>query len=330
MLTHIDGPTYRTFCDAFKQVFISKEFALGKSPYGRGDDSPDVWKHINPVTKKSKILEIIDFCLKDPTYFYRQYGLIKDEGKKLNSKAIGKALEYMEYTLPEDLKRSTDWHKKTTYLIAQFKANPNNYIYAMGNPSPLDGALLAAQKCVESFYKYLAMGNTKEAWNLLAPMFQNRDAWQGNYERFHEGYRNTVALKNICAFNGVQAVPGLIDCMVFYEDEVSTYPINRMQALTPMTIAELDDFSSTVKKIHADIEEKGGIGFDRIPIRKLFDTTGTEYIWYECFFKGNELNKHFAKPRKEVVLRLCHCHCILQDNRWLIKNISPAKIQSIH
>lgn len=331
MSTLIDGATYRAFYAAFKEKFIEKEFKNGKSPYGRGDDSPAIWKEKNPKTKNFLVLEIIEFCLKDEMYFYRQLSLIKAKPKTINSKALGKALEYMGYILPEDMQRSQDsWDDKAEVLLNQFRADAlSKSAMPQPDPNPGNPALNTAKKCVEDFYKFLAIGKTKNAWDLLAPAFQNREVWEGNYERFHDGYSNTLALRNICVFNAVQTLPSLIECMVFYEDEVSTYPINRMQALMPMSIAELDDFVATVKKMQSDIEQKGGVGFENIPIRKLFDPTGTEYIWYECFFKGKELNKHFPKPHPEVVLRLCQCSCILEGDQWLIKNISPAKTYSI-
>lgn len=334
MATLVDRLTYRAFYDDFKEAFIRKEYPDGKANIGRGDDSPSIWEHKNPKTNKVRVLEIIEFCLKDEKYFYRQLALMKtSEGKKVNSKALGKALEYLEYKIPENLEKIKGaWDEKAEVLLKQFKEriNSKKKNRSTNNGTEDDTSCLEdAKQTVENFYHYLSVGNTQAAWELLSVSFQNREIWEGNFDRFHDGYATTLALRNICAFNALQIAPTLIECNVFYEDEVSTYPINGLQAIKLMTVSELDDFVAVVKRIQKDIEKKGGKYFEKIPLSKLFDPTGMEFIWYECGFKGNELHKYFAKPHPEIVLRLYQCYCILHEGRWVINNISPLKTYSI-
>lgn len=333
MTVLIDSTTYHAFYEVFKAAFLKITFPDGKSPYGRGDDSPEIWREQDEKGNYRVHTMIGGSYPKDPMYFSRMRSVLKTvHGKPtesgINAQAIYGALVFLGYKLPDGMKslRNFPVKEKAKILIEQFKTEK----FGEGWTASRDNKdLEKACTTVENFYKYLATGDTQSAWNLLSPTFQNREVWSGDYERFRDGYATTIALRDIRAFNPKQIVQKVIECKVFYEDEVLTYPINGLPSIKTMTIGEVEDFVKGVKKIKADIEKKGGSGFENVPIEKLFNPTGMEFIWYECGFKGEELHRFFAKPHSEIVYRLYNCSCIFIGDKWLINSIMPVPTYAV-
>ncbi len=331
----IDSETYRIFYQAFRAAYYQIYFIDPGVNKPLPVTSNKIWSDV-PGHEIPPIKTIIgdEDDNVHPDYFYKKDGEAKDNSTlSIKVDRLAKALDYIGYK-PTSNRRGKyiNWNRELPVQLTRFRKVEGIVLTAQSTAeAALQGQseLDAAKACVENFYKHLAVGETKQAWNLLSLTFQNREVWQGNYERFHDGYATTLALRRICAFNPEQTAPTVVECMIFYEDEVSTYPIKGLQAMQLMSVGELDDFVRAVKKMQQDIEAKGGHGFERVPLKKLFDPTGMEFIWYECGFKGSELHKHFAKPHPEVVLRLFQCTCTLQGGHWLINNISPAKTYSI-
>jgi hypothetical protein len=329
----VDKETYRHFYRVFRDIYYEKYFPNPDPQLDPPVDSPEIWKGPRGVDE-TPLKEITKDSTTDVDYFYKKQTDTKERNIiSVLAGRLGYALVFIGIRhdgLQED--GETEWIDILPDMLIQFKRYyPHNKFgkYTF-NKSAIDSVdLEKAKHCVEQFYHHLAAKETKEAWGLLTSTFQNREVWDGDYSRFHDGYATTLALRQICAFNAQRITATLVECMVFYEDEVSTYPIKGLQATQLMSVGELDDFVRAVKKMQQDIESKGGHGFEKVPLKKLFDPTGMEFIWYECGFKGSELHRHFAKPHPEVVLRLFQCTCTFQGDRWLINNISPAKTYSI-
>lgn len=339
----VDKKTYLVFYDKLRERF-AKDYYPEIEPEHIDDILvSEFWQYKIPGSKKFRILEIIEHSSKDVDYFYRQIGLIKGkDGKRVISKAIGRALEYLDYKLSDGVERKPGiWVDRADELLNQFRIKEKIVVDSQSEPekTKADSSNLdAAKTSVEHFYHHLARKDTKGAWNLLSPAYQNRDVWKGNYHRFHEGYSSTLGLKGICAFNAVEIErDAVIECMVYYEDDVATHPIDGLQAMQLISVGDLNGFVLAVKAMQDEImskaepDKKSDVEkqFKKVPIRKLFDPTAIEYIWYTCGFKGDELRERFGEPHTEVMWRLFHCTCVLIEGRWLINKISGKPTHSI-
>lgn len=318
---------YHLFYEIFEHKFIRTAFPKGVEDYESIKKS-GIWNEHNPDSGAYWADEI--FCnkpdpetgTKDRKYLQKQLGKLEvdpknpDKTGSILAAPVYYALEFLGYKLPADLDFDKIlWNERADALFQQFVKRRNN--------NDQDN-LLEVKSLVERFYHCIAAMKLDEAWTCISPTFQNREIWEGSFERFKDGYATTRSITEICAFNMVKVAQNVIKCKIYYKDEVATYPLKGISEVQHLTADEIDVFIAGLNKIRKDIEKNNGKNFGNIPLRKFFDKTSMEFIWYECGFEGKSLHKHFPKPYIEIVDRLFDCSCILIDGRWLINNIDSG------
>lgn len=341
---------YQVFYNQLREKFIEKTLN-GRLPDRCNKYSAKIWNEINPATKQAFAFELFQgIDTTNPQYFYRKSLDFKPEKLaegEIDYLAFSKALKYLDIKPSDD---KSEFEKlslpdQANVLYWQFlevnKQEIQDYAEKAQKKPPLrsqghadtnsaisDSNLTAAKFCVQRFYEYIGSSNLQQAWDLLAPDFQNKLPWKGDFEKFRIGFTNTNGIRNIVVFDLKQTIPNNIDCRVFYEDELNAHTTKELSSLESMTVGELDDFIQNIKILKENFESKGLQGFDDIEIRKLFEPSAAEYIWYRCNFDHNKLSELFNRHRAIVIKRLYDCSCRYVNGNWLINQIHSIKFVS--
>jgi len=317
---------FRKFYEVFREQFYIDY--CSEKPREEIIHSPELWE-TGKFDKNNRIIGkpilVEKFGVNKHGYLYRLYrNAFNSHYTTIKDVYAINILEYLGFRIA-DVENEVDEARKADLLFKQFEAK-----YPVAETEQFDEPeeIRAVRNTVREFYEFITVKQLKQAWNLLTPEFQNREIWEGNYERFADGYVTTRALRNIAVFNVEQKNPYYI-CKLFYEDEMAIYPVKGLNGLEDMTVDELDEFIRRVGIIRKDIESKGGNSFDKVPLNKLFNPAAIEYIWYECGLTGESLSKLFPKPKPVVVWRLYECTCIFISGKCYINDISPVKTYSI-
>lgn len=344
---------YQLFYKVLRAEFIKKEFD-GIIPEDRGEDTPTIWDKTGKNGKALAVTLFIGGRSSEARYFYRKNIELnpkrKDNGR-LDNLAFCKGLEYIGMTPPEEI---NSWHKKDALYRAEVLLDkfldifsndlPDEVIKkqrslsqsdSLGNDNTtnnkfntteeVNSDLTAAKLVVQKFYESIAVSDYLRAWQLMSPEFQKRKPWEGNFEKFQIGYTNTNSLRQIIVFDISQNVPNLVTCRITYDDDIAAYTNKELAALESMTVADIDVFSDTIKKLKNKLENGGLQDFDKIELHKLFEHSASEYIWYKCNYDPNILDKLFDTQRSIVVRRMYDCSCKRYGEKWLINKISAVK-----
>lgn len=342
----IKSVEFQVFYRKLRQKFIDN-IHDGKPPKGNVD-SPAVWDAKNKDGQYHATLLFGGGRTEAHRYFYRKHSELQPEQKHsgvVDNGAFLRGLEYIGIALPSELNKASN-RKKVEALFSIFKeqhreeikneeeniivANPypklqgEDFLY----PEALNSNLTAAKYTVQRFYENIASSNFEDAWNLMSPELQNKRPWLGEYERFRTGYTNTNTLRNIVVFNINQTVPNVIDCRVFYDDEIAAHTRKELSSLDTLTVEDIDVFVTHVKKLSEIFKSKGLDGFEKIELHKLFEPSASEYIWYRSNFPADKLHELFTVQKSIIVKRVYDCSCGYYDDKWLINNINAMKTYS--
>lgn len=265
----------------------------------------------------------------NPEYFYDRYGHAAKKGKsiRLEERVAVAVLGYIGITgrtftemnphFRNSPKRPSRKINATTGAIAQAIMQPEK--------SEWDEAVATVLR----FYDAINNGATHhaEAWSCLTPRLQH-SICEGDFERFCDGYANTVAIKHIKVFNVTGSAGGMVECSVYYTDEIRNYRSPTLSGWDEFTVAHLDEFVGKVNKLKAEVEAAGGRDFDQIELYKLFEPAAAEYVWYKCRIKPDSIVRVFPVFKHTELKRLYRVTCKLIAEEWLIDSIRLLNVYS--
>lgn len=316
------------------------------NPHNLTIKNPEIWDAKNENTGEYWVIELFEGSRPITSrYLYRKWADHKNSVDfHMDDLVLQKMLTYIGIRAPEHTKNWDNLKatEKVKILLREFVLQNKESIptadviniLGQGNDSePFDEGLgsnqTAAKLVVQRFYENIAAGNYEGAWDLMSPQLQNRKPWEGNRQRFEEGYTNTRSVRGITVFNVVPNVPNVIECKVFYEDDVFLYFTKEMAALNTLTVKHLDFFVECINKMKAEFESRGLENFDQIELSKLFEPAASEYIWYKCKYDKNKLDELFNVTRKSyIVKRVYDCSCHLTSADWKISDINAMQTYS--
>ncbi len=302
------------------EAFIKKEWPdKGPAPGGKFS----VW--FKEGKKGYRVGELFQV---GPEYFYDRYGRAKN-GKSisLEERLVVAVLDYIDMN-----------GRTITELLSNFYSSPNRPSRKTNAKTsaiaPTESAVQVSEwddviATVFHFYAAVDAGSAKhhEAWNCLTPRLQH-SICESDFERFCEGYTNTVAIKNIKVFNVVKNANEAVECSVYYIDEIRNYRSKDLSGWDEYTVADLMEFVEKVRKVEASVAAAGGKGFEKLELYKLFEPAASEYIWYKCRIKPENIDKVFPTHKATEIKRLYRVTCKHIGGRWLIDTIRLLNVHS--
>lgn len=202
------------------------------------------------------------------------------------------------------------------------------------NEEPTNGELETLKRqfdevgaLVLKFYNGLSAGDYRAAWDTLSPRLKN-SICKSDFDRFCEGFSNTKGIRNTKVFNLEESAPSVIDCSVYYEDEITSYRSRELSSLDLYTVSDIEDFVANIRKFQGRIVAAGGTNFESIELYKLFEPAASEYIWYKCSLEPDQLDLVFSTSRTLIIKRLYFVTCKKLEGQWKIDGIRELKTYS--
>lgn len=342
----IDSVAYQVFYDILRKAFIADCFKDNPEK-AVNIDSPYLWNHKDSSGKPFSLKFFTGTSITDTQYFYRKYIDLDPSHTKsgtINTHLFVKGLEYIGvkpdiigYELLNPSQKIN--HLYSTFLEKHsseikeveihLQNNDRDFIKNTEEIAERKPELNEALITVHMFYDNINAGNYKEAWNLLSPIKQNQKPWSGDFEKFKIGYKNTSNLNNIVVLHTNQPRLNIVEFKVFYDDEINAYTSPELHQFEILTVEDIENFASLVKKLQKEFKEKGLKGFEKIELRKLFDPDASEYIWYKANFPSDQLDEIFSIQKNVTVRRVQDCICVYVKGSWLINEIKGIKSYSI-
>ncbi|RYC66974.1 hypothetical protein [Spirosoma sordidisoli] len=306
--------------EMLKEAFIRKEWgndeAVSKGKYS-------VW--LKQGEKRRLVFERFEV---NAEYFYDRYCRAK-QGKSisLDERLAVAVLGYIGITGRTFTEMNPNF--RNSLKRPSRKKNANTGAIAQAESLPQKSEWDQATATVLRFYDAINNGPThyEEAWSCLTPRLQH-SICESDFDRFCEGYNNTVAIKNIKVFNVASSAEGAVECSVYYIDEFRNYRSPTLSGWDEFTVAHLDEFVSKVKRLKAEVEAAGGRGFDRIELYKLFEPAASEYVWYKCRIKRDDIPLVFPTFKHTELKRLYRVTCKRIHDDWLIDTIRLLPVHS--
>ena len=311
---------YMDFYELLKAAFIAKEWpvnaATPKKKHG-------IWLKQGEETYRIKELFEVN-----PEYFYDRYSRAKNGNSiSMEERLIVAVLSYIAIE-----------GRTFKQLNANFRNSPKRPSrktnVKTGAIAPSDFMTQGSEwdqgvATVLRFYDAVNAGSSRhdEAWACLTSRLQH-SICQSDFERFCEGYTNTIAIKNVKVFNVASSAEGNFECSVYYIDEIRNYRSKDLSGWDEYTVADLDEFVGKINKIRVAVETAGGRGFEKLELYKLFEPAASEYIWYKCRIKLENIQSVFPTFKHTEIKRLYRLTCKQVDNEWLIDAIRLLNVHS--
>lgn len=307
---------YEMLLEEFIRKEWGKEEAVTKRKY-------NVW-----LKQGEKTYLVRELFYVNPEYFYDRYSRAKHgESISLEERVAVAVLGYIGITGRTFTEMNPNF--RNSPKRPSRKKNAITGAIAQPQPAPENVEWDQATAAVLRFYDAINNGPShhEEAWSYLTPRLKN-SICEGDFDRFCEGYNNTVAIKNIKVFNVTSSAEGMVECTVYYIDEFRNYRSPTLSGWDEFTVAHLDEFVSKVKKLKAEVEAAGGRDFDRIELYKLFEPAASEYVWYKCRMKRENIPLVFPTFKHTEIKRLYRVTCKRVENEWLIDTIRMLHVHS--
>lgn len=311
---------YTDLYEMLLEAFIRKEWPdTGPTP-GR---KFSVW--LKPGKNESRVRELFQV---GPEYFYDRYSRAKNhQSIGLEERLVVAVLDYIDVngrTITELLSNFYSSTKRPSRKI-------NGKTSAIA-PAETDVQVSEWDDVIETvlrFYAAVDAGRARhhEAWDCLTPRLKH-SICESDFERFCEGYTNTVAIKNIKVFNVIKNANKAVECSVYYIDEIRNYRSKDLSGWDEYTVADLMEFVEKVKKVEATVIAAGGRDFNKLELYKLFEPAASEYIWYKCRIKPENIDKAFTTHKATEIKRLYRVTCKQVDGNWLIDTIRLLNVHS--
>jgi hypothetical protein len=320
----VSGAAFVTFYKLLKDSIIRKE----KSPNLK-DNSPKFWQTVG----EERFLELFrgsDVITED--YFHRKYLYFTNNNKgPIDNESFGKALLYINDKTPKEI-HSAEWADTTKLLWKNFQVKYKSQIdrerrvrkrkskEVEDNPS-----FESVSNIIEQFYNSVRDQKYENAWNILSEDFQNRTwTWAGNFEKFKDGYSNTVKITNVRVFDQKEdeGNPDIIESRVLYLEHITSLTSKELSNLRDLKVKDIDIFYERVKEIIKQLDEKGLNNFgERIELYKLFEPSVTDYIAFRCDYPLSKLSNIFDSTRRCEVWRAMNIECKYKNDQWKIHRI---------
>jgi len=349
---------YRAFHERLWNVFYEKEWKRLNPERRLKTYAPALWTLKESITYVARTKILYNTRHKDERIFDRRYQEAKKGAMcKLDPLLVCNALEYMGFQVEQYLPGREHLQVKTRELIKSFLAETlpdyrldeekleDMFCMLVKNggqaekPAAHDVIKLtmttqldnqeAVKALISNFYENVGVGRYADAWQLMTADFQNRTPWNGNVDRFIEGYYNAVGLNSLTIFDLIQKLPSVVDAQVCFNDEIAAYTSADLAALSSMTVADTEKFVQCIGAIREKVQQAGGQGFDNIELYKLFESGASEYIWYRCGIPTANIEMAFPTQRTIVIKRLYNCSCKLFEGKWQINSIRGIPVQSV-
>lgn len=340
----IKAVEYQVFYVILRKVFIEDCF---KDNEKINPESNQIWVQTDWVTGKSYSARLLAGTpIDNPEYFQRKLSSFDPKdviAAPINVHAFKNGLEYIglkPINLPDYEKMHLDDKVKLLYkrfrekYVAEIeiekkrKEENDDVIYSASNQlqqinkiSPSNLELSEATATVYTFYDNLNIGNYKEAWDVLSPIKQNEDPWLGDFEKFRIEYKNTNRRRNILVLQTNQPRPNIVECKVFYDDEIDVHTSKELHLLDILTVNDIDVFKDQIRNIEKAFEDEGLQGFGNIEIHKLFDPNASAYISYKTNLPPDKFKKIFPVKKSMTVRRIQECTCMYVRDSWLVNEI---------
>lgn len=325
----VSGAAFVTFYRLLKESIIRKE-SLDKRYKGLTHSSPKFWE----IVTQKRFLELFkgsDVTTED--YFHRKFLYFKNNNKgPIDNEGFGKALRYIEDLPPKEI-HPDEWEDTAKLFWKKFqikyksqidkerKARKRKSTEVASNPS-----FETVMNVIELFYNSIRDQNFEKAWNLLTDDFQNRSwTWAGNFEKFKDGYSNTLKITDVKVFDQKEdeGNPDIIESRVLYLDHISSWTSKELSNLRDLKVKDIEIFYSRVKEITKHLDENGLNNFgERIELYKLFESSVTDYIAFRCDYPLSKLSNIFNSKQRCEVWRAMNIECKYNNGQWKIHRIT--------
>lgn len=303
-----------------KKIRYGNTSSLG----GKTDFSPKLWDTKENGQPLSIFLFSGNIQPKNADFLHRIYLKSKKATSKfeLDDRTYFKMLRYLYQSFSEELQLESFSYTALKPLEKRFIDDLERGYFRDGAPVEDENKsanVKAASNVILKFYGLLHRQEyLKQAWELLTSKLQ-RERWGTNFERFALGYMNTKRIKNPHIFD-YEISNDTIDCKLFYEDEISNYDCGPLDAIKDLTVGQLEVFMSNLTRLKNKVEEIGGREFEEIKVKKIFEPTAAEYIWWMCKLDPEKLNQIFPKKTSTTVYKLVKITCVFDEAKraWFI------------
>jgi hypothetical protein len=310
--------------EMLREAFIRKEW--------HSDEAAPKTKYSVWLKQGEKTYLVEERFEVNPEYFYDRYGRAK-KGKQvsLSERVAVAVLGYIGISGRTFTEMNPNFRNspKRPSRKTNAETDAGNGAVAQAKSVPEKSELDYAVTTVLNFYDAVNNGPSHHdaAWSYLTPRLQH-SICEGDFERFCEGYNNTVAIKNLIVFNVTSSAEGVVESSVHYIDEFRSYRSPTLSGWDDFTVAHLDEFVRRIHKLRAEIEAAGGQNFNRIELYKLFEPAASEYVWYKCRVKRDNIPLVFPTFKHTELKRLYRVTCKRVQDTWLIDAIRLLPVHS--
>lgn len=331
---HISPEVFDEFYNRLRQAFVEKELN-GKYPPGVNATSPAIWDVKRPGEKEPIAQRLFQGRRAgDPRVFWRKRSEIRtNPNAKIDPVSFVKGLEYIGVKPPEGIAnfKSLIEEEQVEILYKQFsdRLQTEKQSLIEGKVSLVRTDFDLVDDLISKFYHSITNRDYRTAWDLMAPEFQNRKYWYGDYEKFRIGYKNTGVIREMHAFNHKRLTAGQVVCTVYYQDEVFAHSTKELDIFESLRVDDLDDFVKTVTNLRDKLEKRGLKGFEKIELCKLFEPATAEYIWYTLGVDATKLDDLFDSQKTLYIKRLYDCTCGIVEDQWKLLGIRPTRAFSV-
>jgi len=196
--------------------------------------------------------------------------------------------------------------------------------------TPASDAARPSYKAVYAFYDNLNRKQFHEAWQLIYPDFQ-KSKWQGDFNRFSGGYRQTVNLSLLAIKPTGENSSASQEYVVYYLDEADSPVIPGLEGLSSMHVKDLDRLQRTVRDTRALLSAKqlDVDTFDDLSLYELMaPDRGSKIVWLldaEPKLGGTKAEDLFKKKSRVVSIQAKLVTTLNTKDGWRINSICPAE-----
>jgi hypothetical protein len=354
----ISSIAYQKLYEVLYEQFVEKTW-VNKEQQAPGSDSEKAWLERNPETGNFYFHEFFGHAVENPEHLIRK----KKDIKRYNlvdvvvkEPLLFKLCEFIGFQLPEAIVNShptteqkagilyqlfleKHWpehlianraklevfNHDTGKLIKSSREKKHNHETEAMTDSQVQAAIeeKAVRNLIARFYECISHGKLEEAWECLTPGFRKR-TWKDQLEDFTIGYTNTITIRNLHIFD-INHYGSGITCKVYYEDDLTCWTSLELGNIEKISVADLEIFVERVKKLKEAAASAGIEGLEKIELQKFFEPAFSEYVWYKCRMKPEDITGLLPSMERQSLYRLKSISCICPDGEWLINAINSAK-----
>ncbi|GAA3913635.1 hypothetical protein GO495_17620 [Chitinophaga oryziterrae] len=209
----IPAKVYKKFFELFRDKLYEREL----SPLANQNESlGKIWKQplIDEKGRSTEVPFITAHFSVKPLYFYEKYRVAvnnPEDDVPFVTFAFVRAYEYLE-NIPEEKQyqgKREQWEDHADALLQEFAKKPmlqHGELDDLDSDYLIDGPFTFSEfeeerfptgkikKMMVDFYSAISDERYYEAWKLLSPGFQKESFWDGDFERFKNGFFNVASI----------------------------------------------------------------------------------------------------------------------------------------